>query len=296
MSTYCTGIDEAGYGPLLGPLAIVAVSVHAAGPSELIRAFEATDLTVCDSKQLHRSGDLAPLERVALAAIAWLTGRRPATAAELFALLDEPPVLRSAWPWMAGAEKLVLPCAAEAVDEWQVPGIEPTGVQGALLHPHQLNDDRAAGINRAAAELRQVQRCLGRLPREQRMETRVDRLGGRRYYGEALRAVWPGCALATDEETGLSSRYTLSDPDGRSHTISFMVDGESTWPLTAIASCIAKYARELHMELLNRYWCGRLRALRPTAGYPRDARRWLHQLGTGLVGAYEHGLVRAGNV
>jgi hypothetical protein len=36
----------------------------------------------------------------------------------------------------------------------------------------------------------------------------------------------------------------------------------------------AKYVRELAMHAFNAFWSTRLPALRPTAGYPLDARRW----------------------
>ena len=46
-------------------------------------------------------------------------------------------------------------------------------------------------------------------------------------------------------------------------------------PLVALASCLAKYARETVMEGFNEYF-GRLQPdLQPTAGYTTDGRRWL---------------------
>ena len=292
MSTFCTGIDEAGFGPLLGPLAIVAVSARATDGDSLIAAFQRAPLGVCDSKQLYRSGDLAPLESVALAAIHWLTGTMPATAADCFALLGEPPSEREAWPWLAGAEDLTLPHRARDVPTWRLPGIEPVAVDGALLHPHRLNQELDQGVNRAAAELRRVQALLGRLPACACMDSRVDRLGGRRYYAEALGEIWPQHRVAVLEEQPHASRYRIESADGAHHEIAFLVDGESAWPLTAVASCIAKYTRELHMALLNGYWCRRLRSIKPTAGYPQDARRWLHQIGEGHLAAYGEALVR----
>lgn len=291
MSRICTGIDEAGFGPLLGPLAIAAASARAETADALIAAFAAAPTGVRDSKRLHKSGDLGPLEAVALAAVGWLTGFTPATASELFALMGETPADRAEQPWMGGAEDLVLPCRARAIPTWSIPGVEPIGLQGALLHPADLNRERATGVNRAAAELRRIQTLLAALPAEDGMISRIDRLGGRVYYAEALGEIWPGAEVEILDEAQAVSSYRVTGAAG-SHLIDFLVGGESAWPLTAVASCIAKYARELHMRLLNNYWCGRLRALRPTAGYPQDAKRWLHQLGTGLVSAYRTELVR----
>ena len=36
----------------------------------------------------------------------------------------------------------------------------------------------------------------------------------------------------------------------------------------------AKYLRELAMRVENNFWCRRVAGLRPTAGYPVDARRF----------------------
>ena len=55
--------------------------------------------------------------------------------------------------------------------------------------------------------------------------------------------------------------------------------GRGFWP-TALASMVAKYvAGELSMLAFNRYWCARLPELRPTAGYPTDARRFDREVG-----------------
>ena len=78
------GIDEAGYGPTLGPLAVVATRVHADSVAALRAAFATSGTGLADSKRVHRPGDLAPLERVALGGLAWLTGAPPRNAAEEF--------------------------------------------------------------------------------------------------------------------------------------------------------------------------------------------------------------------
>ena len=53
----------------------------------------------------------------------------------------------------------------------------------------------------------------------------------------------------------------------------FVAGGESHLP-TALASMVSKYLRELAMRAFNAFWCRQLPALRPTAGYPVDARRF----------------------
>jgi ribonuclease HII len=46
----------------------------------------------------------------------------------------------------------------------------------------------------------------------------------------------------------------------------------------ALASLIAKYLRERLMSQFNRFWTLRVPGLKPTAGYPVDARRFLDEI------------------
>ena len=53
----------------------------------------------------------------------------------------------------------------------------------------------------------------------------------------------------------------------------FKAGGESFLP-AALASMTSKYLREMAMRALNHFWCAQVDGLRPTAGYPLDARRF----------------------
>ncbi len=285
-----TGIDEAGYGPTLGPLAIVRASAACDDPAQLDALRR---LGAADSKELHDPKDLAPLEAVALAAIAWLTGFHSDTAADVFALLGEDEQVRAAIPWMQGAHELRLPLAATSVPDWSIAGVQPRGMSGALVQPAAYNAALRSGLNKAELEWREIARLLTEAHRcGEPQSTVVDRLGGRKFYQEVLQRAFPERLVLVVDEQPAASRYRLSSAGGDDEEIGFFVGGESVSPLTAVASCIAKYARELHLHLLNRHWCGRMPWLKPTAGYPQDAKRWLHQLGTGFTGAWGPELVR----
>lgn len=264
------GIDEAGYGPTLGPLAVVGVCVEA-DAADLGRAFAGTG--VRDSKALHKPGNLAPLEQVALGGLTWLLGRQPRTAAEVFTALGECDEDR-AQPWQHGADAMTLPLSASNIPTWSLKGVRPIGVRGSLIHAGAYNRFITTSGNKADLELHAVRCLLGWLGEVAPATVVVDRLGGRRFYRDALQAVWPDTEIAILEEAAETSRYDVA---GRQ--VAFLVGGEDASPLTALASCIAKYARELHMVLFNRHWCSAVPGLAPTAGYPEDARRWLTALG-----------------
>ncbi|MCS6970604.1 MAG: hypothetical protein RMM29_01850 [Planctomycetota bacterium] len=281
------GVDEAGYGPLLGPLVVCAVAVAADDEAALAAL---AGCGVADSKAVHRPGDLAPLERVALPALAWLSGFQPDTAADVLALCGESADQRSA-PWQQGAEQLRVPLAARALPSWRLPGLSPAGLRARILHPRALNEARAAGRNRAACLLAAVGAVLGELAPDPRRPTRIviDRLGGRLDYGPWLSGIWPGAAVQLVDAARAARRYRVAASE-----VLIAVGADRRWPLPALASCIAKYARELHMHLFNRWWCARHRWLAPTAGYGADARRWLYQIGEGQAAAWRDELVRLG--
>ncbi len=60
--------------------------------------------------------------------------------------------------------------------------------------------------------------------------------------------------------------------------ITFAERGEDRAFPTALASCFAKYLRELMVEVMNRWFCARVPGLLPTAGYWVDGNRFLADL------------------
>jgi ribonuclease HII len=60
--------------------------------------------------------------------------------------------------------------------------------------------------------------------------------------------------------------------------LSFRVKADATSLPVALASMLAKFLREACMDCFNAWWRQRLPALRPTAGYPQDAVRFLADL------------------
>lgn len=110
----------------------------------------------------------------------------------------------------------------------------------------------------------------------------VDRQGGRTHYRELLAQSFPQAQVDVVEETTTSSTYTMSDTDGRAMRVSFMVDAEESHMPVALASMVSKYTRELLMARLNHYFAQRVTDLKPTAGYAKDGKRYLEDLGPHL--------------
>jgi ribonuclease HII len=51
----------------------------------------------------------------------------------------------------------------------------------------------------------------------------------------------------------------------------------------AVASMVCKYLRELCMEQFNGYWGKHVPGLKPTAGYPTDAKRYFEAIREPMV-------------
>jgi hypothetical protein len=99
-----------------------------------------------------------------------------------------------------------------------------------------------------------------------------DKHGGRNRYAALLQHYFPDDWIETLHESRAVSRYGWGPPEKRV-TVKFRVRGEAELP-TALASMTAKYHRELAMRAFNDFWVKQVPGLRPTAGYPADAKRF----------------------
>ncbi|MGB2796685.1 MAG: hypothetical protein WBD44_05430, partial [Phycisphaerae bacterium] len=105
----------------------------------------------------------------------------------------------------------------------------------------------------------------------------MDQHGGRRYYANLLAGAFPMHRVETLEESAERSRYRIA---GAQAVMDLTVcqKAESLSLAVALASMAAKYVRELAMGQLNAYFQARLPNLAPTAGYGRDAWRFLAEV------------------
>lgn len=104
-----------------------------------------------------------------------------------------------------------------------------------------------------------------------------DRLGGRRYYAGLIQHHFPDAQITILDETRSVSRYALTLASGRRLEIRYSVKGDSHPPV-AMSSCISKYLREAAMRRLNGFFQKHIAGLKPTAGYPVDAARFLDEI------------------
>ncbi|MBL8840141.1 MAG: hypothetical protein JNL90_01295 [Planctomycetes bacterium] len=305
------GIDEAGLGPTLGPLLFGATLFT--GPAPAVGDLRAAlagvvgerfdpagaTLAIDDSKRLFAGRrTLAPLELPALAVLR-PGAARPATLEAAVAADGD----AAEWAeWYRAGDALPRACDAALVEGWRARFAAELAARGlalveALARPvfePQLNGCFARGMNKGDAVLSCVAPLITRLAAavpQHDLELVVDRLGGRRYYGDFLRHLFPLRPLVVVEEEPERSRYRLRD-GARTLEIAFEVDGDRRHLPVALASLCAKYVRELFVERLNRCFAARRPGLLPTAGYPQDAARWLADVATTLEAGEREQLVR----
>ena len=294
------GTDEAGYGPNLGPLligvtawrvpdALIDVDLYTQLQGVVHRAPEEGGLAIADSKALYKpGGGVAALELGVLAA---LSQRRtlPLTWRKTWrALCPESRSPLHRLPWYAGFDAAI-PTSCELTplndttdrlrDALHSRGIQLVEQQAVAIFPHQFNAlVRKLGSKGAAlseSTLRLVRQVIDR-HRDQKTVVQCDKHGGRNRYGPLLQTEFPDYLVEVLCESRAESIYRWGPPDRRCEC-RFVAKGESFLP-AALASMTAKYLRELAMLAFNAFWCERLPEIRPTAGYPVDARRFRAQI------------------
>ena len=105
-----------------------------------------------------------------------------------------------------------------------------------------------------------------------------DKHGGRSKYAALIQESLTECLVTIREESRSISRYAWQE-GGVDIDLSFIARGEQQLPV-ALASMAAKYTRERVMEAWNAFWKKVCPEIRPTAGYPQDARRFKLEIET----------------
>ncbi|MCZ6597157.1 MAG: hypothetical protein O7B99_05945 [Planctomycetota bacterium] len=299
------GIDEAGVGPLLGPMtigyAVLRVPKPDDDPWKLLNRVVTRNpkrdkrrLVVADSKKVFtRNGrGRRRLEATVLATLAQLRQdlRPPQDPRELlFGPLRPRRELIDDHPWYEHLPKH-LPRFVEARRvELDASLLErhmsrtgckllDAGVRivpaGELNDSYDLTENKSLSVwSKSLEVLRHTWRTYG----ANSPWVVLDRQGSRSRYGSLLaRGLRSASVRLVREDVGLSE-YELEERGGGERRMRLVIveRAEEIAFAVALASCLAKYARELVMEGFNAYFAGLQPGLRPTAGYRTDANRWL---------------------
>ncbi len=298
------GIDEAGYGPLLGPLVVSAVAMTL--PDEVAgiplwdlfsgglcdRPARAKGrLVVADSKKLFHGHDrdIRELERSALGAVLLTAGKLPAALDELLSAisLEPDPHLALRWychqplplPHRAQTDGLRLAVNVLSRDLASV-GASMVAVKSVPLVEKKYNHLVRQIKNKSEILFSQTARLIHEVLNisvEPNVRVCVDKQGGKDSYVRNLLRVFPTARLSVVTEGENESEYILQDGP-RTIRLSFSQKGEQRHMLIAWASIVSKYLRELFMMQFNRFWQSAQPGLVPTAGYWEDGQRFMKDI------------------
>lgn len=290
--SYLLGIDEAGYGPNLGPFVMSLASIEVKEPCDrnlwkvlqaaVRKASQKPDgrLIVDDSKQIYspKSG-LSVLEKN-LWPFIYSTCLLPPLPASL------------QWLW-----KFLCVCPTESVDHepyihWDTAlpmcsapvsstvllsgvmrsvGVHLCKLQTSIISPRHFNVLTREANSKAAVPLYSIGQLLSQsVPKDEIVDIYIDRLGGRQRYFDQVSRWFPEHEVIVDFETQKQSRYRV----GERIAISFQVEADQHSFPVALASMLSKYWRELLMMQFNAWFAKEQPGVTTTAGYPLDATRF----------------------
>ena len=308
------GIDEAGYGPMFGPLLVTRAVLRIPrisradlpgdappqlwqrlrrGVCKTVQGSQGR-VVINDSKKVHTpAAGIRHLERGVLA-FATMGGHRTGDLGTWLdwlgetghhALDDLPWYCPDAdRPWDA------LPAACTPGEiavarnllesTCQRIGVELGDLGAAVVFEDRFNRMVHATRSKASASFTFVAGHLQHIWQhhgEHHPFVAVDRQSGRSHYRELLAITFPGADIRITDESPLCSRYELHHGPRRM-TVSFEVDCDAGHLPTALASMTAKYTRELLMARFQAWFTAALPQVKPTAGYAADAQRFWREV------------------
>lgn len=291
------GTDEAGYGPNLGPLTVTATAWEIPADIEPASLWEEFSnvvtnaptrgdqrLFVADSKAVYTSGD--GLEDLEVAVLAFLrTLSCPvSTIDELCQAISSTDFLtlyqEEVWNQTPGKS---LPCDAseDHILEWQQTlneamvekKISLLGVRSRIMFPKEFNqlvaETDSKGVVLSNATMKLVRDLVDRFAEKGASVFVVcDKHGGRNRYDGLIASHFDDQFVFRMEEGRERSRYRMGRVE-----FCFRTRAEELMPV-ALSSMVSKYFREVLMHQFNEFWAQHVPGLKPTQGYPLDAKRF----------------------
>ena len=296
------GIDEAGYGPILGPLTATA-SVCSVEDS-LLKANLWDVLTdsvskqkkglrgrmlICDSKKAYnRKAGLGHLERTVLSVLfsQGFNGQKIGDLVEKLAPNAKERILE--YPWYKEIDSMKLGANFKDIELASKIFVKNTNEKGVCFLETHSDCLDAGYYNKLVSKVKNKSTVLFtsicslmldliEKYGNQNLHIIVDRQGGRTNYIQPLQKMFPDFSLRVIRVIDQESSYELKRGNC-SAKIHFLVKGDDRFLPVALASMTSKYLRELLMTSFNGYFCDKNPEIVPTAGYWTDGQRFIKDL------------------
>lgn len=287
---WVVGIDEAGYGPNLGPLVQAAVCLRLPDGDHsgwevlrpaIRRANENADdrILVDDSKLVHAGSK--KLQKLGKSVHALLGIANPVTSQTMLERLVPAECIQE-----MQAEKWYRPneawpeehnCTRPLQELISTLGVQVGTMRLSIRCPEMFNKIITGSGNKSTvlgiglADL--ISHADQTSSPGEPIHIIADKQGGRTFYAPLLQSVFPHGWIVSESETPDESHYRVANHT-RDVQVTFRARADSSCVCVALASMLAKYVRELSMLQFNRFWIDKVDGLKPTAGYPVDAKRF----------------------
>jgi ribonuclease HII len=299
------GIDEAGFGPILGPL-VVSSAVFSVPDEQLSKGLWqilrksvglkkshlAGRLLITDSKKAFTQAlGIGHIQRTTLACLKCLD-KEPATLPQLLSMLCPTYIQHlKHYPWYEKVADYRLCFDGEDIaiassvfaNDLSDNGMRLVDMRSVCLDVEQYNNMVAAVKNKSnvlfsvTAQLIQAAWDSPEANADGDLHIIIDRQGGRTHYRRGLQLMFEGMELAILKETDKVGSYQLMKGK-RKMTLHFVVAADRKYLPVSLASMVSKYLRELMVDNINRYFTSFNSDLKPTAGYWQDGLRFIRDL------------------
>ena len=298
---FYAGIDEAGYGPFVGPLTVgyamfrvpsldsnlwEILSPHCAPkPSR-----NDNRIWLNDSKQVNQG----PNGRQRLSRGVAAFRKKMTSDKDITSWINKPPSpnkkLIRAVPWFSNLKKsLLCPEISQERAELDAENLSqllyPNGINlaelGARTVPAiEMNQSFKTGLNKSELNFRTTIECVKHLislSGDAPLRIEIDQHGGRLKYKNMLEKLLAPKKIKTHGENQSGSTYTLLFARKKVE-LRFSSSADKKFAPVALASMAAKQTRERCMDMWNDYFQEQCPSVKPTKGYGVDGKRWLRDM------------------
>lgn len=300
--TIVVGIDEAGLGPILGPLIVSAAALsvpQGANQADMWQLLSesaspnkkhlAGRLLICDSKKAYTPATgIAFLEKTVLSCLN-CTGKTPTSVIELVdALCPDCKGRLAQYPWHKDLSQYRIKFSQDDIAisagafsrNLEKNNMALVALRSFCFDVAFYNDMIGKVNNKSTVLFMAVCSLVDQIIKGSQHKNYhfiIDRQGGRTKYTRLLRTMFPEMELKVLAEKENFSSYQLGT-SYKQVKIDFAVRADANFLPACLASMVSKYLREQLMGCINSYFVEKCRQLKPTAGYWTDGKRFLNDL------------------